>query len=81
MKCWGNVKVVEGDLAMEDPLSSFESSGRGERERLFEVEAWDVSCSQHIHKQLSECSVTPVIDEPRKQIQILVAELQFTKTV
>ena len=72
IKLWGNARVVEGDEALLEKLRDPSYSGKVERAILFEIEAWDVNCPQHIHKRFSQKQVTPVIE----QLQAKIAELE-----
>jgi hypothetical protein len=46
--------------------------GKVERAILFEIDAWDVNCPQHIHKRFSQTQIAPVIE----QLQLRIAELE-----
>ncbi len=72
IKLWGNARVVEGDEALLEKLRDPSYPGKVERAILFEIEAWDVNCPQHIHKRFSQKQVTPVIE----QLQAKIAELE-----
>jgi predicted pyridoxine 5'-phosphate oxidase superfamily flavin-nucleotide-binding protein len=72
IKLWGNARVVEDDPALLHQLRDSSYPGKAERAILFEIEAWDVNCPQHIHKRLSQRQVVPVIE----QLQGRVAELE-----
>ncbi len=41
---------------------------------LFEIEAWDVNCPQHIHRRFSQSQIAPVIE----QLQSRIAELEVS---
>lgn len=72
IKLWGTARVVEDDVALFDQLRDPSYSGKVERAILFEIEAWDVNCPQHIHKRFSQKQVAPVIE----QLQARIAELE-----
>jgi len=72
IKLWGTLRVVEGDAAILDQLRDPAYSGKVERAMLFEIEAWDVNCPQHIHKRFSQSQVAPVIEK----LQARIAELE-----
>ncbi len=72
IKLWGNARVVEDDPSLLESLSDSSYPGRVERAILFEIEAWDVNCPQHIHKRFSQKQVAPVIE----QLQVRIAELE-----
>jgi predicted pyridoxine 5'-phosphate oxidase superfamily flavin-nucleotide-binding protein len=72
IKLWGKARVVEADPALLDQLRDSTYPGRVERAILFEIEAWDVNCPQHIHKRFPQKQVAPVIE----QLQATIAELE-----
>lgn len=75
IKLWGNAKVVEGDAALEERLRDPDYPGRVERVILFEIEAWDVNCPQHIHKRFPQREVAPVVEQLHRRVQELKAQL------
>jgi hypothetical protein len=50
-----------------------------ERAVLFEIEAWDVNCPQHITARYSEAEITPAIDQLTARIKELEAEVARLK--
>ena len=72
IKLWGKARVVEDDPALLDRLRDSSYPGKVERAMLFEIEAWDVNCPQHIHKRFPQKQVAPVIE----QLQAKIAELE-----
>ncbi|HBN78255.1 MAG TPA: pyridoxamine 5'-phosphate oxidase, partial [Planctomycetaceae bacterium] len=54
IKLWGNARVVEGDGVLEEKLRDSDYPGKIERVILFEIEAWDINCPQHIHKRFPQ---------------------------
>ena len=72
IKVWGNARVVDDDRALLDQLRDPAYPGKVERAIVFEIEAWDVNCPQHIHKRFSQKQVAPVIE----QLQARIAELE-----
>ena len=72
IKLWGKARVVEDDLALFDRLRDSSYPGKVERVILFEIEAWDVNCPQHIHKRFPQKQVAPIIE----QLQAKIAELE-----
>ena len=75
IKLWGNAKVVEGDAALEAWLRSRDYPGRVERVILFEIEAWDINCPQHIHKRFPQREVALVVEKLQQRVQELEAQL------
>lgn len=80
IKLWGKARAVEDDTLLLDRLSDPTYPGKVERAILFEIEAWDVNCPQHIHKRFSQKQVAPVIDQLQARIAELEAELQALQT-
>jgi len=72
IKLWGHARVVEDDPELLDRLRDPSYPGKVERAILFQIEAWDVNCPQHIHKRFSQKQVAPVIE----QLQARIAELE-----
>jgi predicted pyridoxine 5'-phosphate oxidase superfamily flavin-nucleotide-binding protein len=72
IKIWGRARVVEDDPSLFDRLRDSSYPGKVERVILFEIEAWDVNCPQHIHKRFPQKQVVPIIE----QLQAKIAELE-----
>jgi predicted pyridoxine 5'-phosphate oxidase superfamily flavin-nucleotide-binding protein len=54
IKVWGRARVVEDDPHLLARLTDPGYRARPERAILFDVEAWDVNCSQHITARFTE---------------------------
>lgn len=80
IKLWGKARVVEGDAALLDKLRDPDYPGKVERAILFEIEAWDVNCPQHIHKRFPQKLVTPIIEKLQSRIEELEAKLKALET-
>ena len=80
IKLWGSLRVVEGDQTLIDQLRDPSYPGKVERAMLFEIEAWDVNCPQHIHKRFSQKQVAPVIEQLQGRIADLEAKLKAVQT-
>lgn len=76
IKVWGNAHAVENDSALLDRLRDPAYPGKVERAILFDIEAWDVNCPQHIHKRFSQKQVAPVIEQLQGRIAELEAEVR-----
>lgn len=76
IKLWGKARVVEDDPELLDRLRDPAYHGRAERAILFQIEAWDVNCPQHIHKRFSQKQVAPLIEQLQNRIAELEAELR-----
>ncbi len=72
IKLWGTARVVEGDPVLEQRLADADYPGKVERAILFQIDAWDVNCPQHIHKRFSQKAVAPLIE----QLQNRIAQLE-----
>lgn len=78
VKLWGTAKVVENDRALLDRLRDAEYAASVERAIVFTLEAWDVNCSQHIHKRFSQRQIMPVIERLEERVRELEAALAKT---
>ncbi len=76
IKLWGLARVIEGDDALEEKLRGSDYPAKVERVILFEIEAWDINCPQHIHKRFPQSAVAPVIEQLQKRVQDLESELK-----
>ncbi len=74
IKIWGTAKVVEGDDELLDRLVDAEYRGKPQRAFVFQVEAWDVNCPQHIKPRWTEEEISPVVDELRARVDQLADE-------
>ena len=81
IKVWGKARIVDDDPALLDRLRDPAYPGKVERAILFQIEAWDVNCPQHIHKRFSQKLVAPVIEQLQGRIAELEAEVQRLKGV
>jgi predicted pyridoxine 5'-phosphate oxidase superfamily flavin-nucleotide-binding protein len=72
VKLWGRARVVEDDPALLARLMPQGYQARPERVILFEVEAWDVNCPQHIPPKLDAGDVQAVV----QQLQARIVELE-----
>ena len=75
IKLWGTARVVEGDTALEQSLMPEGYRARPEQVILFEVEAWDSNCPQHIPQMFHADDVRAAIDERDARIALLEREI------
>jgi uncharacterized protein len=75
IKLWGNARVVEDDPVLLERLRDLSYPGKVERAILFEIEAWDVNCPQHIHKRFSQKQIVPIIEDLQGRIAELEAKI------
>jgi uncharacterized protein len=79
IKLWGKLRMVEGDAKLLEQLRDDAYPGKVERALLFEIEAWDVNCPQHIHRRFSQTQIAPVIEQLQARIAELEAQLHELK--
>ena len=75
IKIWGRARVVEDDPALVERLIDRAYKARPERAFVFEIEAWDVNCPQHITPRYTDAELVPVIQHLQQRIAVLEAEL------
>lgn len=78
IKLWGEARVVENDPALLEWLHEPTYPGKVERAILFEIETWDVNCTQHIHKRFSQQQIVPIIEQLQTRIKDLELKLQIS---
>jgi uncharacterized protein len=76
IKLWGKARVVEGDPTLVERLRDPEDPSPAERAILFDIEAWDMNCQQHIHRRFPQEIVGPYIEKLQARIQELEAKLR-----
>jgi hypothetical protein len=74
IKVWGRARVVEGDPELLARLVDAGYRARPERAILFQIEAWDINCSQHITTRFSEQDVAEATTVLRERLAALEAE-------
>ncbi len=79
LKLWGRARVVENDLALMERLVDPAYKARPERAVVFELEAWDVNCTQHIVPRYSEAEIAPGINKLVARIKELEEEVARLK--
>jgi len=55
--------------------SNSQYPGKVERAIVFEIEAWDINCPQHIHKRYAQRQIEPVIEQLQSRIADLETQL------
>lgn len=75
IKIWGTARVVEDDAALLSRLQDSACDVPVERAVVFEVEAWDVNCPQHIHQRLPASQVAEVVERLQHRIAELESQL------
>lgn len=74
VKLWGRARVVADDDALVQRLMPEDYEARPEQVILFEVEAWDINCPQHIPQKIDGADVARVLGELQERIAALEAE-------
>lgn len=74
IKIWGRAKVAN-DSDLTTRLTDSEYGERPEQVIVFEVDAWDANCPQHISRRYSETEVNEIIAPLKRRIAELEAQL------
>jgi uncharacterized protein len=72
IKIWGRARVVEGDADMVAKLMPQDYEARIQQVIVFDIEAWDVNCPQHIAQKFDAADVESAL----QRLQLRVAELE-----
>jgi len=72
VKLWGRARVVEDDPALLARLAGPEPRGTPEQAIVFELEAWDINCPQHIPRKLDAAGVKTTV----AALEARIAELE-----
>lgn len=75
IKIWGRARVVEDDPALIARLMVAEYKGAPERAIVFEVEAWNANCPQHITRRYTEDDIARAVAPLHARIEELEAEV------
>lgn len=75
IKIWGRARVVEDDPALLASLLPTGYKARAEQAIVFEVEAWDGNCPQHIPQRFEAADVAAALAERDERIALLEARL------
>jgi uncharacterized protein len=73
VKIWGNARVVD-DPEIVARLMPEDYSARAEQAILFDVEAWDVNCPQHIPQKIDVAEAAEIVSALRARIAELERE-------
>ena len=74
IKIWGRARVVKDDMAMIEQLMPRDYRAKPEQAILFELEAWDINCPQHIPQKFDTADVSQTVDGLEARIAALEAE-------
>lgn len=75
IKIWGRARIVEDDAGLLDTLMGPDDAGRPEHAVVFDIEAWDTNCPQHITPRYSDAERGDEIARLRERIADLEAQL------
>jgi len=76
VKIWGTARVVESDAALLAKLMPEGYRARPEQAIVFEVNAWDANCPQHIPRRFEAEDVEAALQQRDQRIAQLEAELR-----
>ncbi len=79
LKLWGRARVVEDDADLLARLADPAYKARPERAIVFDIEAWDVNCPQHISRRYTEEQVAAAVAKMTDRIAELEAEVTRLK--
>ena len=74
IKIWGRARVVTDDAALIEQLMPQGYRAKPEQAILFEVEAWDMNCPQHIPQKIDVADVTAAVRQLEARIATLETE-------
>lgn len=80
IKIWGTARIIEDDPALTAELMPADSGARPEQALIFEVEAWDANCPQHIPQRFEADDVRQALDDRDARIAVLETELAALKS-
>lgn len=76
IKIWGHARYVEDDPQLLSQLSHEDYPAEVERAIIFEIDAWDRNCPQHIHQRIPARAVNEEVEKLQSRIQSLERQLQ-----
>ncbi len=74
IKLWGRARVIENDADLVARLMPEGYNARPEQVILFDVEAWDTNCNQHIPRKFDAENVMAVVSDLHAKIATLESE-------
>ena len=75
IKIWGRARVVEDDPDLLAQLADVGYKAKPEQVIVFEIEAWDANCPQHITQRFSRDEIAVVVAPLKQRIAELEAAL------
>lgn len=79
IKLWGRARVVTDDPALLETLMPEGYRARPEQAILFDVEAWDANCPQHIPQKIDAADVAAAVKRLEGRIAEVEAENEALK--
>ena len=79
IKIWGRARVVTDDPDLVARLMPPGYRARGDQAIVFEIEAWDSNCPQHIPQKFDAADVAGAMDHLKTRVAELEAELAAMK--
>ncbi len=76
IKIWGTAKVVDNDPELLERLHSSDYKAKPERAIVFNIEAWDINCPQHIRQRFTTDELKPEFDKLKNRIAELESQLE-----
>ena len=76
IKIWGTAKVVDNDPELLERLHSSDYKAKPERAIVFNIEAWDINCPQHIRQRFTMDELKPEFDKLKNRIVELEGQLK-----
>ena len=74
VKIWGRARVVENDPALVERLMPQGYDAKPEQAILFDIDAWDGNCRQHIPKLFAASDVATAIEALQRRLEALERE-------
>jgi predicted pyridoxine 5'-phosphate oxidase superfamily flavin-nucleotide-binding protein len=79
IKLWGHARVSD-DPALIAELMPAGYRAQGEQAMLFEIDAWDTNCPQHIPQKIDAADCAEALAQRDARIAVLEAELAAIKS-
>jgi uncharacterized protein len=79
IKIWGRARTVGDDTALLDKLMPEDYRAKPEQAIIFDIEAWDMNCPQHIPQKLDAADVAAAISRLEARIAVLEEENAILK--
>jgi len=74
IKIWGRARIVTDDAALIERLMPEDYSAKPEQVIIFDIEAWDSNCPQHIPQKIDAADVAETVSRLEAWIAALETE-------